>query len=61
MATFTPEKVGADTASQSTSAMEQEVKSHAGRLSRLLGRVSRWSDRYAEYEMERGVWRKLAL
>ena len=61
MATFTPEKVTTDTAIHPVSAAEGKVKSQAGRMARLLARVSRWSDQYAEYEMERGVWRKLAL
>ena len=36
-------------------------KLHSGPVSRLLARFSRWQGAYADYQMERGVWRKLAL
>ena len=39
----------------------QDSKAHSGLFARLIARVSKVSDTYAEYEMERGVWRKLAL
>ena len=34
---------------------------HRGPVSRLLARVSRMSGEYADYQMEAGVWRKLAI
>ena len=34
---------------------------HGGLIARLLARVSRLNGEYAEYQMEAGIWRKLAL
>ena len=34
---------------------------HRGPVARLLARVSRMSGEYADYQMETGVWRKLAI
>ena len=34
---------------------------HRGPVARLLARVSRMSGEYADYQMEAGVWRKLAI
>ena len=34
---------------------------HTGPIARLLAEVSKMSDEYAKYQMETGVWRKLAL
>lgn len=55
MATLTPDKVTRETKEQTN------PKSHGGRIARLLAQVSRMSEDYAEYQMERGVWRKLAI
>ena len=59
MATFTRDKVSLDTTV--TPAAPQDAKAHTGPFARLLARVSKWSDNYAEYQMERGVWRKIAI
>lgn len=58
MATFTPDKVSLDT---TTPAAPQDAKAHNGPVARLLARVSKWSDDYADYQMETGTWRKLAI
>ena len=55
MATMTPTEVNRETAEQAN------PKAQGGRIARLLAQVSKLSDGYAEYQMERGVWRKLAL
>ena len=55
MATLTPDKVTRE------STEETNLKSHGGRIARLLAQVSKLGDMHAEYQMERGVWRKLAL
>ena len=36
-------------------------ETHAGPFARLLAKVARWNGEYAHYQMEEGVWRKLAL
>ena len=61
MATFTPEKASRNTRMVETPNEAQDSKAHSGPFARLIARVSKLSDTYAEYEMERGVWRKLAL
>ena len=61
MATFTPDKVSLDTATTVTSAAPQDAKAHTGPVARLLAKVSKLSDEYAEYQMETGTWRKLAI
>ena len=60
MATFTPDKVSLDTATV-TPAAPQDSKAHSGPVARLLARVSKGLGDYAEYQMERGVWRKIAI
>ncbi len=55
MATMTPDKVTKE------SAQEANPRPHGGTIARLLAQVSKLGDGYAEYQMERGVWRKLAL
>ena len=55
MATITPTEVTRESAEQTT------PKSYGGRIAKLLAQVSKLGDGYAEYQMERGVWRKLAL
>ena len=57
MATLTPDKVSQDTAT----AAPQDAKAHTGPVARLLARVSKWSGDYADYQMETGVWRKIAI
>ena len=59
MATFTPDKVSLDTTVTPTA--PQDSKAHTGPVARLLARVSKWSDDYADYQMETGTWRKLAI
>ena len=59
MATFTPDKVSLDTTV--TPAAPQDSKAHIGPVARLLARVSKWSDEYADYQMETGTWRKIAI
>lgn len=61
MATFTLDKVSLDTATVATTAAPQDAKAHNGPVARLLARVSKWSDDYADYQMETGTWRKLAI
>ena len=34
---------------------------HRGPVARLLARAARMSGEYADYQMEAGVWRKLAI
>lgn len=60
MATFTPDKISPETAAEVRPA-EQADKLHTGPVARLLARVSKWSNDYAEYQMDAGTWRKLAL
>ena len=59
MATFTPDKVSLDTTA--TPAAPQDAKAHNGPVARLLARVSKGLGDYADYQMERGVWRKIAI
>ncbi len=61
MATLTPDKVSLDTASTDSQAAPPDSKAPAGPVARLLARVSKWSGDYADYQMETGVWRKLAI
>ena len=42
-------------------AAEDAGRLHRGPVTRLLARVSRMSGEYADYQMEAGVWRKLAI
>ena len=61
MATFTPDKISQDSAITEVPSAERETKLHSGPVARLLARVSKWSGDYADYQMENGVWRKLAI
>ena len=36
-------------------------ETHAGPIARLLAKVARWNGEYTHYQMEEGIWRKLAL
>ena len=42
-------------------AARDTVKLHTGPVARLLSKVSKSVGTYTDYQMERGVWRKLAL
>ena len=59
MATLTPDKVSPDTVNVPTA--PQDAKAHTGPVARLLARVSKWSGDYADYQMETGAWRKIAI
>ena len=52
-------EAGADAAGERPAA--ESGRLHRGPVSRLLARVSRMSGEYADYQMEAGVWRKLAI
>lgn len=39
----------------------KDAKPRSGVVSRLLAQVSRMNGEYVDYQMEAGVWRKLAL
>ena len=59
MATSTPTQ---DTpATRPETAARDAEKLHTGPVARLLSKVSNSVGTYADYQMERGVWRKLAL
>lgn len=52
----------ADTAADAAGGRPAESgRLHRGPVARLLARVSRMSGEYADYQMEAGVWRKLAI
>ena len=59
MATLTPDKVSPDTINVPTA--PQDAKAHTGPVARLLAKVSKLSDEYADYQMETGTWRKIAI
>ncbi len=61
MATFTLEKTSNNTGMVQIPDPAKSSRAHSGPVARLLARVSKLSDTYAAYEMENGVWRKLAL
>lgn len=61
MAIFTREKAVGNTAMPKAVEPAGGAGEHSSPVARLLARVSKLSDTYAEYEMEQGVWRKLAL
>ena len=61
MSTFTPDKVSLDATIAKAPAVERDTKLHTGPVARLLAQVSKWSGDYTDYQMEEGVWRKLAL
>ncbi len=61
MATLTPDKISRNCGAPESPAAQQDSKLHAGPVARLLARVSRWSSEYADYQMENGSWRKLAI
>ena len=59
MATLTPDKVSLDTVNVPTA--PQDAKAHTGPVARLPAKVSKLSDEYADYQMETGTWRKIAI
>ena len=61
MATFTPDKISRNSSASEIPTAERETKLHTGPVARLLAQVSKWSGEYADYQMENGVWRKLAI
>ncbi len=64
MTTFTPDKVSPDKVSLAAAEVRPAApaaKPHTGPVARLLAQVSKLSSGYADYQMEQGVWRKLAL
>ena len=61
MATFTLDKVSPEFNAAESPAEPQAAKLHAGPVARLMAQVSKMAGDYADYEMENGVWRKLAI
>ena len=61
MATFTPDKVSRNCNASDVPVEGRDSKLNTGPAARLLARVSKWSSDYAEYQMENGVWRKIAI
>ena len=61
MATFTHDTITPNSGTTETPAAPQDSKAHTGPVARLLARVSKWSGDYAEYQMESGIWRKIAI
>ena len=59
MATSTPAQDTPATAPEI--AARDAAKLHTGPVAHLLSMVSKSVGTYADYQMERGVWRKLAL
>ena len=57
MGTSTPETVSPNPIATES----QDIKSHPGPVARLLAKVSKLNGEYADYQMEAGIWRKLAL
>ena len=61
MATLTPEKVSLDPGVSEALTTVKDGKQNGGTVSRLLAKVSKMNGEYVDYQMEAGVWRKLAL
>lgn len=57
----TPEQVSTDPGVSDANTAVRDVKPRSSVVSRLLAQFSRMNDEYVDYQMERGVWRKLAL
>ena len=57
----TPEQVSMDPGVSEAQTAVKDVKPHGSVVSRLLAQFSRMNDEYVDYQMEAGVWRKLAL
>lgn len=56
-----PEKVTQDPGFSEALTPVKDGKLHGGPVFRLLAKVARWHGEYIDYQMEAGVWRKLAL
>ena len=59
-----PEANAADTETDAAGgrpAASEAGRLHRGPVARLLARAARMSGEYADYQMEAGVWRKLAI
>ena len=57
----TPEQVSMDPSVSDAAIAVKNAKPRSGVVSRLLAQVSRMNGEYVDYQMEAGVWRKLAL
>ena len=57
----TPEQVSTDPGVSDAAIAVKNAKPSSGVVSRLLAQVSRMNGEYVDYQMEAGVWRKLAL
>ena len=57
----TPEQVSVDPGVSETLTAVKGVKPRGGMVSRLLSQFSRMNGEYVDFQMEEGVWRKLAL
>ena len=57
----TPEQVSTDPGVSDAAIAVKNAKPRGGMLSRLLAQVSRMNGEYVDYQMESGVWRKLAI
>ncbi len=61
MTTSTPAEVSLNTGDSEVRPVVRDVKVHNGPVARLLAKVNKWNEEYADYQMEAGIWRKLAL
>jgi len=61
MATHTPVKAIQESGVSGAQPQSGERKPQGSPVARLLNRVSKWHGEYIDYQMEAGVWRKLAL
>lgn len=57
----TPEQVSMDPGVSDATTAVKDAKPRGSVVSRLLAQVSRMNGEYVDYQMEAGVWRKLAL
>ena len=57
----TPEQVSTNPGVSDAAIAVKDAKPRGGVVSRLLAQVSRMNGEYVGYQMEAGVWRKLAL
>ena len=61
MATFTPERISGNSGISEAPTQGSKSKPNGGPVARLLAKVSQMHGEYVEYQMDAGVWRKLAL
>ena len=61
MAVSVPHQVATDTGAPEVQFQARDSQPHTGPIARLLAKVSRLNSDYANYQMETGIWRKLAL